>query len=108
MQAMNTCRQIQTIEHSLLQKQEKEIQHTGRSRSRPCGLNLALSNSRWYQSDYTDSIDAMETVDRKKWVNDGSTTGSHQGQKSLLPALVGGRGGFRTPDRWCVKPELYH
>ena len=20
----------------------------------------------------------------------------------------GGRGGFRTPDRWCVKPELYH
>ena len=19
-----------------------------------------------------------------------------------------GRGGFRTPDRWCVKPELYH
>jgi hypothetical protein len=21
---------------------------------------------------------------------------------------TGGRGGFRTPDRWCVKPELYH
>jgi len=30
---------------------------------------------------------------------------SRRGKK---PSDLGGRGGFRTPDRWCVKPELYH
>jgi hypothetical protein len=29
-------------------------------------------------------------------------------RKSLICMNVGGRGRYRTADRWCVKPELYH
>ncbi|TDZ93522.1 hypothetical protein CCUG60885_03125 [Mycobacteroides salmoniphilum] len=28
------------------------------------------------------------------------------GQLCALPAIFGGRGGFRTPDRWCVKAKI--
>jgi hypothetical protein len=30
------------------------------------------------------------------------------GRKALNWGFDGGRGRYRTADRWCVKPELYH
>ncbi len=34
--------------------------------------------------------------------------GSQDRSTVTVADFSSGRGGFRTPDRWCVKPELYH
>jgi len=44
----------------------------------------------------------------KMWAKNASTGEQESPDQDFHRHLHGGRGGFRTPDRWCVKPELYH
>lgn len=44
----------------------------------------------------------------KMWAENGSAAHKAASDQVFHGHIPGGRGGFRTPDRWCVKPELYH
>ena len=63
----------------------------------------------------TDGVSQRKAIDRvceTSWHILG-TTGVREcdqvePRKPLTCKNIGGRGGSRTPDRWCVKPELYH
>lgn len=69
------------------------------------------------QSEIDENLASFKESDPPRWVlMDGQMTTLHLIENRytahhLKPSTwvnLGGRGGFRTPDRWCVKPELYH
>lgn len=62
------------------------------------------------RSDGAPGVDAVVIGEARSEVLGGSVFGAAAGlvDDGVAAMGVGGRGRYRTADRWCVKPELYH